>query len=254
MARLGSREISNVVVKEIATGKPVLYLETLTVSSMEQTAEAVYARGGRGNPKRIMWESDKEIMYNMTDALISPESLAMLLGTDPVASASKAVHKKESLVVEEEGDALVVKAEKDIDTDSNFFVFESQFGYDVGDEVTVTVGDINGNVIDVDDNGLSAGDRVIVDYYYLAKTTTMTVEVDAFPGYYMLEAETLWTREHDGALLPAVFTMPRVKFASNFSIENAATGDPATFDFNAECFPDAQNQMVVIDVIEGDAE
>ena len=45
MARLGSREISNVVVKEITTGKPVLYLETLTVSSMEQTAEAVYARG-----------------------------------------------------------------------------------------------------------------------------------------------------------------------------------------------------------------
>lgn len=45
MARFGSREISNVVVKEIATGKPILYLETLTVSSLEQTAESVYARG-----------------------------------------------------------------------------------------------------------------------------------------------------------------------------------------------------------------
>lgn len=46
--RFGSREISNVVVKEIGTGKPVLYLESLTVSTMEQTAEATYARGGRG--------------------------------------------------------------------------------------------------------------------------------------------------------------------------------------------------------------
>ena len=45
MARFGSREISNVVIKEIATKKPVLYLETLTVSSMEQTAEVTYARG-----------------------------------------------------------------------------------------------------------------------------------------------------------------------------------------------------------------
>ena len=208
---------------------------------------------GRGNPKRIMWESDKEIMYNMTDALISPESLAMLLGTDPVASASKPVHKKESLVVEESGMNLEITTEKNIDKSSNFFVFESQLGYDVGDAITVAPGDITDNVIDITGSGLSAGDRVIVDYYYLAQTTTMTVQVDAFPGYYMIEAETLWTREHDGALLPAVFTMPRVKFSSNFSIENAASGDPATFDFNTECFPDINNQMVIIDVIEGDA-
>lgn len=45
MSRYGVREIANVVFKDIATGKPVLYLETLTTSSTEVTADAVYARG-----------------------------------------------------------------------------------------------------------------------------------------------------------------------------------------------------------------
>lgn len=44
-ARYGVREIANVVFKEIATGEPVMYLETLATSSTEITADAVYARG-----------------------------------------------------------------------------------------------------------------------------------------------------------------------------------------------------------------
>jgi len=249
MSRLGSREISEVAIKEIATGKPVLYLESLTVSSMEQTAEAVYARGGRGNPKRIMWESDKEIMYNMTDALISPESLSMLLGTDLVLSGSKPVHKKEVITLD--GDLEATLSETPHAT-SNIFVFSTEHGYDIQDEITEGGGGytLTGAVINV--TGAEEGDRFIVDYYYAAQTTSLTVEVDKFAGYYMLEAETIWVREHDGVGLPAIFTMPRIKFASNFSIENAAAGDPATFDFNAECFPDSNNQMVIIDIVEGD--
>ena len=37
-------------------GKPVLYLDTLKVSTIEQTAESVDARGGKGNPKLVTWD------------------------------------------------------------------------------------------------------------------------------------------------------------------------------------------------------
>lgn len=248
MARFGSREISNVVVKEIATKKPVLYLESLTVSSMEQTAEAVYARGGRGNPKRIMWEADKEVMYNMTDALIQPDSLAMLLGTDITTSAAKPVPKKEFLVVGSAG-TVTLSETPTTDTDFDMFVFETALGYDIGATVALTSGyTITGKVLTF--IALEEGDRVIVDYYYDAPVETMTVEVDKFAGYYYLEAKSLWRRESDGVDLEAIFTMPRVKFTSNITIENSASGDPATFDFNVECFPDEFNQQVVIDVVQ----
>ena len=35
---------------------PVLYLDTLKVSTIEQTAENTPARGGKGNPELIIWD------------------------------------------------------------------------------------------------------------------------------------------------------------------------------------------------------
>ncbi|GMX64386.1 hypothetical protein Elgi_36550 [Paenibacillus elgii] len=43
--RYGSREICNVVLKDIRTKEPVVYLESLTTSSLEFKANTVYARG-----------------------------------------------------------------------------------------------------------------------------------------------------------------------------------------------------------------
>jgi hypothetical protein len=45
MFRYGSHEICDVILKNITTGEPVLYLETLKVSSLEQGSTTVYARG-----------------------------------------------------------------------------------------------------------------------------------------------------------------------------------------------------------------
>ena len=57
---------------------PVLYLDTLKISSIEQTAEQTSARGGLGNPNLIMWDYGKEITINLEDALYTPASMSML--------------------------------------------------------------------------------------------------------------------------------------------------------------------------------
>lgn len=59
---------------------PVLYLDTLKISSVEQTAEQISARGGLGNPHLITWDFGKEITVNLEDALYSPASMSMLWG------------------------------------------------------------------------------------------------------------------------------------------------------------------------------
>ncbi len=222
---------------------------------------------GRGNPKRIMWESNKEATYNMQDALISAESLAMLVGTAPEKDVLQ-VQKKDVLTIMpievDDGvggteTVLQVELEETPTSESGYplFVFLTEHGYDIGEEVPVSVDDaegyeIDGKVITFIGEEYKENDKVIVDYYYNSDTTAKRIVVDSskFPGYYKLEADTIWTREHDGALLPAKFTMPRIKIASSFTIENAAEGDPSVFDFVAECFPDDQNRMVIIDIIE----
>jgi hypothetical protein len=58
--RYGIKEVADVTFYDLDnTGRPtnpVLYLDTLKVSTIEQTAENVAARGGKGNANLIMWD------------------------------------------------------------------------------------------------------------------------------------------------------------------------------------------------------
>lgn len=100
--KFGVRECANIVFRakqetRIGTntfhvGQPVLYIDTATASSLEQTSASVYAQGGRGNARLIGWEGDKTITFSLTDALISPVSLAMLSGAGLVKEGGKKVH------------------------------------------------------------------------------------------------------------------------------------------------------------------
>lgn len=253
MSRFGSREIANVVLKDINTGKPVLYLESLKVSTMETGAETVYARGGSGNPKLIGWDSDREVTFQMEDALISPEALAKLAGNDVVTGA-KPVHKKEVLTI----NGGVVTTSKVILTTQPIFVFTTERGSDIGTEITIdpaTQITDNGtnSTIDLSTSGLSDGTKIIVDYYYQSPATTKTIKItsDKFPGYYKLEAETLWRRESDGKDFPALFTMPKIKIKSGFTITMEAGGEPSTFSFECDAFKASDStDMVIIDVLE----
>ena len=100
--KFGVRECANIVFRAkqettIGTstfhiGQPVLYIDTATTSSLEQTSSTVYVQGGRGNARLIAWEGDKTLTFNVTDALISPVSLSMLSGAGLVKEAGKKVH------------------------------------------------------------------------------------------------------------------------------------------------------------------
>ena len=84
--KYGIKEVADVVFYSItAIGEeefytPVLFLDTLKVSTLEKTAEKVEAKGGKGNKKLISWNFGKEITLNLEDALFSPASMSMIWG------------------------------------------------------------------------------------------------------------------------------------------------------------------------------
>ena len=53
MSKFGIKEVADVIFFDIATGKPVLFFDTLKTSSIENAAETTDATGGRGNAKLI---------------------------------------------------------------------------------------------------------------------------------------------------------------------------------------------------------
>jgi hypothetical protein len=82
-------------------------------------------------------------------------------------------------------------------------------------------------------------DAVLVDYYVEKTGGAQQIEItaDKFGGNYYLEASTLF-RTTDGVDLPAEFIIPNCKIQSNFTFTMASTGDPSTFTFTLDAFPD----------------
>ncbi len=86
---------------------------------------------------------------------------------------------------------------------------------------------------------LEDAEAVIVDYYEKKTEGARQIEItpDKFGGNFYLEAETLF-RTQDGVDLPAIFTIPNCKIQSNFTFTMASSGDPSTFNFVMDAFPD----------------
>jgi hypothetical protein len=86
---------------------------------------------------------------------------------------------------------------------------------------------------------LQKADAVLVDYYEekVEHATQIEITPDKFGGNFYLEAETLF-RTQNGVDLPAIFTIPNCKIQSNFTFTMASSGDPSTFNFVMDAFPD----------------
>ena len=101
---------------------------------------------------------------------------------------------------------------------------------------------------------------VLVDYYIKRTAGVKQIEItpDKFGGYFYLEGSTLWRRESDGVDLPAELIIPKVKIQSNFTFTMASNGDPSTFDFVMDAFPDytkfdgTKKVLAVLQVVESD--
>ena len=65
---------------------PVLMLDTLKVSNIENTAEQTEAKGGKGNAPLIIWDYGREINITLQDALLSEKTLSMMFEGDASAA------------------------------------------------------------------------------------------------------------------------------------------------------------------------
>ena len=98
--KYGVRDIVDVVLRAKGTidlgnkrfyrNEPVLYFDTLTTSTLEGAVTTVYAQGGKGNARLMSWDGERTVTFTMEDALISPESLAILTGAGLIEASDDA--------------------------------------------------------------------------------------------------------------------------------------------------------------------
>ena len=266
--KFGVREICDVVLKAKANQKignkiffknePVIYFDTLKTSSMEGAATTVYAQGGRGNSRLMAWEGERTVTFTMEDALISPAGFMILSGAGLVEASEEAsikVHTTEQTnKVEVNGTTVTITLQEKPYTkagedyiyvmllDSNGEISTEPYIPTVvmegeGEEAVAT-NQITLKTTD-DTDVFKTGSIVLVDYYVERKggVSEITITPDKFGGYYYLEASTLF-RNTDGVDMPAEFVIPNCKIQSNFTFTMASSGDPSTFTFTIDAFPD----------------
>ena len=229
-----------------AAGEPVLYFDTLKMSTTEGSATTVYAQGGAGNPRLIAWEGDKVITFTFEDALISPEGMAVLTGAGLTsASVSNTIQVHQKAVVPATITSLVATVDIEALVGTDTLVETDVFGFlvDANGEIIERLGAatsaVDPGAITFTTASTATTGTVLVDYYVEKESGVkeITIEANKFAGYFYIEGETLFREQTTGADLPAMIVVPNAKIQTAFTFAMSPTGDPSTFTFTADAFP-----------------
>ena len=244
--RYGIKEVADVTFYELGNdGKPtnpVLYLDTLKVSTIEQTAEQAEARGGKGNPPLIIWDYGKEINVTLEDALFSAKSMAIMFGNGTVreyasatatAGDSKYIMRTEEFLAEASGSAVAAGWKANYEGPNG--KLHAKVNPKFYDETGATVASAS----------LEAGKKYFCSYD-LASVSAGVIEISAasFPGTYYVTGDTYARSEASGKDEFFQFIIPKAKMNAENTITLEAEGDPSVFNMSLRVMRPADGVMM----------
>ena len=233
---------------------PVLFLDTLKVSTLEQASEKTDATGGRGNAKLITWDYGKEITLSIEDALYTPASMAAIWAGE---------HGDLKNGVK---DTTMIDRMEKITAKRNFIIPAGNH------EGTPSEGNVTAQAVYFDPKTMEpfqdgtpiAEGEVIykftrsVAYEGNSIGNTIEISADKFPGTYRVVGETLVRDKATGEDQRFQFIIPEAKMsAESTSITLEADGDPVVFSFTMDVLrPDngVMMKFVQFDVVDNDEE
>ena len=228
LEKYGIKEVADVMFYEIdstgAAGKPVLYLDTLKVSTIEQTAEEAIAKGGKGNAPLVTWDYGKDINVTLEDALFSAKSMAIMFGDSTVKTDLSTLKK-----------TIAWTYVTDMTTYPQTFDGPQGKKYAVPSTGVATY-DATGSTVDI--STLTSADIGKVLYTTfdmpLKEGTVGIIEVSAnsFPGTYYVTGDTYARSAITGNDEFFQFIIPKAKVKSGNTITLEAEGDPSVFNLD----------------------
>ena len=233
---------------------PVLFLDTLKVSTLEQTAEQTAATGGKGNAQLIIWDYGKEITLTLQDALYSPASMSAMLGsyegndftkgvkeTKRIDRTEKCVAKRSFIVPA--GNSKGVPSEGDNTAQAVYIDLNTMQPYQDGAPIA------EGEVYLKWTRSVAYGDNSLGN--------TIEISAEKFPGTYKVVGDTYARSKATGEDQRFQFVIPQAKMSSEQTITLEAEGDPTVFDMTLTVLRPDDGVMVKLiqyDVVENEEE
>ena len=235
LEKYGIKEVADVTFYDIDSGAPVLYLDTLKVSTIEQTAENTSARGGKGNPELIIWDYNKEITVTLEDALYSAKSMALMFGDS--AASSDAVAATVTRFINYTATNTTTST-ADISA-----ALPKTWGNKAITATASTIYNSAGSSVDV--AAMVKGETYMVSY---TVATTGKVEIvisaDTFPGTYKVVGDTYSRSYRNGEDTLFQFVIQKAKVQSEVTLTMEAEGDPSTFNLNLKVLRPSNGEMM----------
>lgn len=238
--------------REIEAGEPILYFDKIQVAMLTENVQPKYARGGRDNSPRVIWEDRKEVKFRMDSGVLSSTGLAMLTSArmleDPIDSHLSIPYME--VAKPDSTGKITLRYPVDVNNPCFCYIYIFELPQE-----KVVISNISGNTITVDPQFY--GQNMLIDYYFLyeGQTKRYILEKDRFNGLFTLEGKYYFKGEMDGLNKTAVLTMPRVRLLSNLAIRTGEhAGSPTMSSFNIVARPHSTqySESTILDILELD--
>lgn len=256
LAKYGIKEVADVVFYELnKLGKPafpVLYLDTLKVSTIEQTAESSDARGGKGNAALISWDYGKEINVTLEDALFSAKSMAIMFGNgkvNPYEGENAYIMKTESFIATAAVESVTngTAPTGDFGWDKYFTAPDGKRYEKKNPKFYKADAAFKANSDTELDNPVSTiekDEHYFCTYDLKVNGAVIEVSADSFPGTYYVTGDTYARSEASGTDEFFQFIIPKAKVQSENTITLEAEGDPSVFNMSLKVLRPADGKMM----------
>mgnify|MGYP000876641903 FL=1 len=230
----GLREVADLTFFDLTTNKPFLYMDYALTSTNEHSADTTYATGGKGNPRRLAFDGNRQSTLTISTQIIDFRIIALLAGADVEKGVTNVFKREVLTAVDDEGSVKITLSETPITgTVTVFPLFSDAVA---GEEEDITVTDSDVTIAD----GI-AGTQYVAYYQFKSESNAEKISFKAknFPKYCRIVGDTLIKNETTGENEPFQMVTHKAKPQANFTLTMASEGDPTTLEMTFDLFADA---------------
>lgn len=256
--KYASVTVCDVTLYDIVTKYPVMYFDTLKVTTLEGTAETTDIQGGQGNATLASVSHSKAINVQFDDAIMTMSSLALLTGGElREGTDENTIVMVESEIVKVAAGATEVELSREARKGSYVYIAEMIDG--ILSTATRTTDALAAATKTVELTKFynyaeyvaekEATFRVFYEYEmgYPTKAeelTEITVLADKFAGTYKFIGDTVLFNQYTGTNDIFQIEIPKLMLDSSFSINLQAATEAVVFSFKGKALRDDEGQMI----------
>ena len=240
----GLREVADLTFFDLTTNKPFLYMDYALTSTNEHSADTTYATGGKGNPRRLAFDGNRQSTLTISTQIIDFRIIALLAGADVEKGVTNVFKREVLTAVDDEGSVKITLSE--IPVNGTVTVFPLSSDAIAGEEEDITVEDSNVTIT----TG-TVGTQYVAYYQFQSDINAEKISFKAknFPKYCRIVGDTLIKNEATGENEPFQMVAHKAKPQANFTLTMASEGDPTTLEMTFDLFASQENDDEFISYI-----